>query len=85
MKRDLIGTSVGSERSEAIGWNACIDHLASAGYLRAPLPRIEGLKEGLDATYRANKEWERQTGVEIPDTAKAVISAAESYLKASEV
>ena len=25
-----------------------IDHLASAGYLRAPLPRIEGLKEAIE-------------------------------------
>ena len=34
LKRDLIGTSVGGERSEAIGWNACIDHLANTGRLR---------------------------------------------------
>ena len=27
---------------------SCIDHLYSAGYLRAPLPRIEGLAEAID-------------------------------------
>ena len=27
---------------------SCIDHLYSAGYLRAPLPRIERLKEAIE-------------------------------------
>ena len=64
---------------------AIVDHLASAGYLRAPLPRIEGLAEGISATERANNAWVKSTGCEIPDTAKAVLRAARAYLKASGV
>jgi len=62
-----------------------IDHLASAGYFRAPLPKIEGLEEGISATERANNAWVKSTGCEIPDTAKAVLKAARAYLKASGV
>ena len=58
--------------SDHIKW--AIDYIASAGYLRAPLPRIDGLKESI--------EWEEKF---LPVRRDALMKAGRAYLKASGV
>lgn len=50
-----------------------VDHLASAGYLRAPLPRIDGLEEAIKARVPYDKQ------------SQLIYRAARAYLKASGV
>lgn len=63
-----------------------VDHLASAGYLRAPLPRIGGVAKVIE-----DAEWSFRTAegdetyaVKYSDLF-ALIKAAKAYLKASGV
>ena len=78
-----------------------VDHLASAGYLRAPLPRIEGLRAALNNVCEPQKDVvvhcpECQKYIETHNGewflwcgdkahADALIEAARAYLEASEV
>lgn len=68
-----------------------IDHLASAGYLRAPLPRIEGLEEALKKyEYIADQEdWELSSEQEWYPVdefkVRNIVRAARAYLKSSGV
>lgn len=66
---------------------AIVDHLASAGYLRAPLPRIEGLEEALikygyiadqeDSQLSSSEEWYPVDEFKM----QSIVKAARAYLK----
>lgn len=69
------------------GWNACVDRLFDAGYLRAPLPKIDGLENALSnavkPVYDAEKaEWVLYCGGE--KSANAILNAARAYLEISK-
>ena len=59
-----------------------IDHLASAGYLRAPLPKIEGLEDAI--SFFGEQYTIRTMSKDEADHRGKIWKAALAYLKASE-
>lgn len=98
---DRANGTYSGKSHEVDGWNACINYLNSAGYFRAPLPRIEGLRAALNNVCETQKD----VVVHCPERQKyhvthngewflwcgdkahadALIKAARAYLEASEV
>lgn len=60
-----------------------IDHLAYAGYFRAPLPRIEGVEDAVDNLKDAKGKYCQLNEKDVRDL-QLVLQAARAYLKASE-
>ena len=85
LKREVRGADLG-DKGECYS-DDVIDHLASAGYLRAPLPRIEWLdisvKNPVIDIDPDIAEWVIYCGQK--EQAEAIIKAARAYQKASEV